>query len=56
MLNLFVMVIVEAFEVMANETHGISESYIPVFQKAWEEQDPQARPFYRHLRRPFIKC
>ena len=42
MLNLFVMVIVEGYEVLDDNFRGRTESQITPFQKAWAEFDPKA--------------
>jgi len=43
MVNLIVMVIVETYEVLANESHGLSEKLVPIFREAWFRKDPQVR-------------
>jgi uncharacterized membrane protein (DUF485 family) len=41
--NLFVMVVCEAFEVLNDETKKDVERLVPVYQKAWSHLDPNAR-------------
>ena len=41
MINMFIMVVVETYEVLANESHGLSEKLVPTFKEAWSRKDPQ---------------
>jgi hypothetical protein len=41
--NLFVMVVCEAFEVLNDDTKKDLERVVPVYQKAWSQFDPDAR-------------
>merc|ERR1711988_798808 len=43
LVNLFVMTICEAFEVVGDTTRIEAEKYIPVFQSAWQKVDPKAK-------------
>jgi hypothetical protein len=43
--NLFVLVIVEAFDIVLGERYGLPEALITEFQKAWRDFDPEATGF-----------
>ena len=47
MLNLFVMVIVEGYEVLDDDFRGRTESQIIPFQQAWAEFDPKATGYIK---------
>jgi len=46
--NLFVMVVCEAFEILSEENRKIAEKMFPVYQLAWAKVDPELTGFVNH--------
>ena len=52
--NLFVMVVCEAFEVLNDDTKKDFERVVPIYQKAWSQFDPDARGTVAHSKMEYL--